>query len=146
MAAPSFSAVVMGRSVAVVEKKLCWSDALFYCRDYYWDLLSIRSEEEQREVEEVLKSVSFPLTERVWLGLRRDLMGDTWFWMSGDPMDFNYLETQSTWEITSPCGAMDSSDSYHWGDRPCGEHLHFVCLKDIQRDNERLEFYSSSRP
>ncbi|XP_034564400.1 uncharacterized protein LOC117830403 [Notolabrus celidotus] len=146
MAAPSFSAVVMGRSVEVVEKKLCWSDALFYCRDFYWDLLSIRSEEEQREVEEVLKSVSFPLTERVWLGLRRDLMGDTWFWMSGDSMDFNDLKTQSTWDNTSPCGAMDSSDGFHWGDRPCGEHLHFVCLKDIQRDNKRLEFYSSSRP
>ncbi|XP_070711437.1 fucolectin-1-like, partial [Pempheris klunzingeri] len=33
--APSFSAAVMGRSVAVVERKLCWSDALFYCRDFY---------------------------------------------------------------------------------------------------------------
>lgn len=68
---PSFSAVVMGRNIAVVEKKLCWSDALFYCRDFYWDLLSIRSEEEQREVEEVLKTASFPLTKHVWLGLRR---------------------------------------------------------------------------
>lgn len=68
---PSFSATVMGRSVEVVEKKLCWSDALFYCRDLYWDLLSIRSETEQRAVEEMLKSVSHPLTEHVWLGLRR---------------------------------------------------------------------------
>ncbi|KAM6957968.1 LOW QUALITY PROTEIN: cilia and flagella-associated protein 47-like [Tautogolabrus adspersus] len=68
---PSFSAVVMGRSVVVMEKKLCWSDALFFCRDFYWDLLSVRSEEEQREVEKVLRSVPFPLTGRVWLGLRR---------------------------------------------------------------------------
>ncbi|XP_074539272.1 scavenger receptor cysteine-rich domain-containing protein DMBT1-like [Halichoeres trimaculatus] len=71
MAAPSYSAVVMGRSIEVVERRLCWSDALFYCRDFYWDLLSIHSEEEQREVEEVLRSVSFPLTKHVWLGLRR---------------------------------------------------------------------------
>lgn len=69
--APSFSAVVMGRNVVVVEKKLCWSDALFYCRDLHWDLLSVRSEEEQREVEEALKNVPFPLTQYVWFGRRR---------------------------------------------------------------------------
>ncbi|XP_034533201.1 uncharacterized protein LOC117807966 isoform X2 [Notolabrus celidotus] len=143
--APSFSAVVMGRSVAVVEKKLCWSDALFYCRDFYWDLLSVRSEEEQREVEEVLKSVSFPLTEHVWLGLRRYLMGDTWFWMSGATKNFTYFETSSYWADTSPCGAMDTSDGFHWKDRPCAEHLHFICLKDIQSD-KNVGFYSSSRP
>ncbi|XP_059183926.1 uncharacterized protein LOC131962849 isoform X2 [Centropristis striata] len=68
---PSYSAVVKGRDIVVVEKKLCWSDALFYCRDFYWDLLSIHSEEEQREVEEVLRSISFPLNKHVWLGLRR---------------------------------------------------------------------------
>ncbi|CAJ1087547.1 uncharacterized protein LOC117807966 isoform X2 [Xyrichtys novacula] len=144
--APSFSAVVMGRSVAVVEKELCWSDALFYCRDFYWDLLSIRSEEEQREVEEVLRSVSFPLTERVWLGLRRYLMGKTWFWMSGDTENFDYFETQSIWEDTSPCGAIDTSDRFHWGDLPCEEHRHFICLTDYQPDDERVEFYSSTRP
>ncbi|XP_074539273.1 scavenger receptor cysteine-rich domain-containing protein DMBT1-like [Halichoeres trimaculatus] len=43
MAAPSYSAVVMGRSIEVVERRLCWSDALFYCRDFYWDLLSIHN-------------------------------------------------------------------------------------------------------
>uniref|UniRef100_UPI0037E924ED scavenger receptor cysteine-rich domain-containing protein DMBT1-like n=1 Tax=Semicossyphus pulcher TaxID=241346 RepID=UPI0037E924ED len=73
MAAPTFSAVVMGRNVEVVQKKLCWSDALFYCRDFYWDLLSVRSEEEQREVEKVLRDTSFPLTKHVWFGLRRSV-------------------------------------------------------------------------
>ncbi|XP_056286728.1 fucolectin-1-like [Pseudoliparis swirei] len=62
---PSFGAVVMGRNVVVVEKKLSWSDAVLYCRDFYWDLLSIRSEEEQVEVGEVLSTTSFPLTQHV---------------------------------------------------------------------------------
>ncbi|XP_034554199.1 regenerating islet-derived protein 4-like [Notolabrus celidotus] len=146
MAAPSFSAVMMGRSVEVVEKKLCWSDALFYCRDFYWDLLSICSEKEQREVEEVLRSVPFPLTKRVWLGLRRELMGDTWFWMTGVSEDFTYFETKSYWKDTSPCGAMDTSNRFHWGDLPCEEHLHFICLKDHQRDKDRVYYFSSSRP
>ncbi|TNN28957.1 Fucolectin-1 [Liparis tanakae] len=71
---PFFGAVVMGRKVVVVEKKLSWSDAVLYCRDFYWDLLSIRSEEEQVEVGEVLSTASFPLTKHVWLGLRRWLL------------------------------------------------------------------------
>ncbi|CAJ1087120.1 deleted in malignant brain tumors 1 protein-like [Xyrichtys novacula] len=145
MAAPSFSAMVAGQSIEVVEKKLCWSDALFYCRDFYWDLLSIRSEEEQKEVEEVLKSVSFTLTQRVWFGLRRYLKGDTWFWMSGDSMNFTHSETHSVWENTSPCGAIDTSDHSSWTDFPCKEHLHFICLRDIQGNEERVEFFSSIR-
>ncbi|TNN30570.1 Fucolectin-1 [Liparis tanakae] len=71
---PSFGAVVMGRNVVVVEKKLSWSDAVLYCRDFYWDLLSIRSAEEQVEVGEVLSTASFPLTKHIWLGLRRWLL------------------------------------------------------------------------
>lgn len=68
---PSYSKEVMGRQIVVVKKKLCWSDALFYCRDFYWDLFSIHSEEEQRIVEQVLGNTTFPLTKHVWLGLRR---------------------------------------------------------------------------
>lgn len=74
---PSFNAVVMGRRVAVVQKKLCWSDALMYCREHYWDLLSVRSEQEQRGLEEVLRNTTFLTNDpsvssgHVWLGLRR---------------------------------------------------------------------------
>ncbi|KAM6960428.1 uncharacterized protein LKV04_022000 [Tautogolabrus adspersus] len=142
---PSFNAVVMGRRVAVVEKKLCWSDALFYCRDFYGDLLSIRSEDEQREVEKVLSSVSFPLTKHVWLGLRRSLMSDTWFWMSGATENYFHWEKMSSWKI-SPCGAMDSSHAFHWRDLPCEEHLHFICLRDNQQDENKVYFFSTLHP
>ncbi|XP_051283896.1 uncharacterized protein LOC127378723 [Dicentrarchus labrax] len=144
--APSFSAVVMGRNVAVVERKLCWSDALLYCRDFYWDLLSIRSGQEQTEVQAVLTTVSSNLTKQVWLGLRRYLMAGTWFWMSGTSMSFYYLDTQSPWQETSPCGGIDTSAPFHWREIPCGDHLHFICLKDIQNKTQRVEFFSSTKP
>ncbi|KAM8722650.1 uncharacterized protein AB9X84_005210 [Acanthopagrus schlegelii] len=143
--APSFSTVVMGRNVTVVEKKLCWSDALFYCRDLHWDLLSIRSKQEQREVEEALKKVSFPLTHHVWFGRRRYLMAGTWFWMSGASETYDYWERNSFWGETSPCGAIATSAPFKWNDLPCGEHLHFICLKDYQSDKKRVEFYSTTR-
>ncbi|XP_051256804.1 CD209 antigen-like isoform X2 [Dicentrarchus labrax] len=142
--APTFSAVVMGRNVAVVERRLCWSDALLYCRDFHWDLLSIRSAEEQMEVEAALTTASFNLTRHVWLGLRRYLMGDTWFWMSGAPMSYNYLD-RKLWQESSPCGGIDTGAPFHWRDIPCGDHLHFICLKDIQSETRGVEFFSSTR-
>ncbi|XP_034007036.1 uncharacterized protein LOC117498944 [Trematomus bernacchii] len=143
---PSFSAVVLGRRIVVVEKKLCWSDALFYCRDFYWDLLSIRSEEEQKEVEEVLRTTSFLLTPHVWVGLRRYLMDSIWFWMSGASVNYSYWKTHSPSQISSPCGGVDTSDPFHWTDFPCGDHLYFICLTDGQEEDKRVTFYSSTRP
>ncbi|KAI9525959.1 hypothetical protein NQZ68_002507 [Dissostichus eleginoides] len=143
---PSFSAVVSGRGIVVVEKKLCWSDALFYCRDFYWDLLSIRSEEEQKEVDEVLRTASFSLTQPIWVGLRRYLMDSMWFWMSGTSVNYSYWKTHSPSQISSPCGGVDTSDPFHWTDFPCGDHLYFICLTDFQEEDKRVTFYSSTRP
>jgi len=61
----------MERNVTLVEKRLCWSDALLYCRDFHWDLLSIRGPEEQEMVDELVADASFPLTSHLWVGLRR---------------------------------------------------------------------------
>ncbi|KAM3585013.1 uncharacterized protein V6R79_004981 [Siganus canaliculatus] len=143
---PSFSAVVMGRNVAVVQKKLCWSDAVFYCRDFYWDLLSIRSEEEQKAVEEVLPTVSFSLSSRLWLGLRRHLMGSTWFWMSGDQWNYTGWARRPVGHPRSPCGGISTGAPFHWWNLPCEESAHFICLKDYDNSSERVWYSSSIRP
>nr|XP_020504448.1 uncharacterized protein LOC109995164 [Labrus bergylta] len=89
------SMLLNGRNVTVVGERLCWSDALLYCRRHHWDLLSILSREEQSEVEQLLSRGSFLLTDHVWLGLRRQIMGDSWFWMSGEAMDFTKWQYDS---------------------------------------------------
>ena len=68
---PTVSLRLGGREVTVVGERLCWSDALLYCRRHHWDLLSLRSQEEQSEVGGLLGRSSVPLTDYVWLGLRR---------------------------------------------------------------------------
>jgi len=70
----SISIVGTERNVTLVGMKMCWSDALLYCRDFYSDLLSIRSPEEQEVINELLASASYPLTSRLWVGLRRYLL------------------------------------------------------------------------
>ncbi|XP_069004542.1 C-type lectin-like [Embiotoca jacksoni] len=147
LAAPasSFSARVGGQKVVVVERNLSWPDALLYCRDFYWDLLSIHSEEEQMEVEGALNSTSFPLTKHVWLGLRRTLMAGTWFWMPGESLSYAHWKTGHAWQITSPCGGMETETPTYWRDLPCGDHLYFICLTDVLTRDSRVPFYTSVR-
>lgn len=73
-----------GRNITVVRERLCWSDALLYCRRHHWDLLSLHSEEEQTEVEQMLRHATFVITNGVWLGLRRyAVIGNlTYLWIS----------------------------------------------------------------
>ncbi|KAJ3586676.1 hypothetical protein NHX12_013072 [Muraenolepis orangiensis] len=61
----------MGRNITLVGKRLCWSDALLYCRDFHWDLLSIRGPEEQEMIDELVARAPFPLSISLWVGLRR---------------------------------------------------------------------------
>ncbi|KAG7255327.1 hypothetical protein CRUP_035488, partial [Coryphaenoides rupestris] len=67
---PSISILGMERSLTLVGKRLAWSDALLYCRDFHWDLLSIRDPEEQEMIDELVANASFPLTSHLWVGLR----------------------------------------------------------------------------
>ncbi|KAJ3585396.1 hypothetical protein NHX12_014115, partial [Muraenolepis orangiensis] len=101
------------------------TDTLLYCRDFHWDLLSIRGPEEQEIIDEMVSSAPFSLTSHLWVGLRRSIFGTSWFWMSGDPMDFTQWEHGS--HQSSPCGSMASMEPSTWKQRSCEEHLNFIC-------------------
>ena len=61
----------MGRNITLVGTRLCWSDALLYCRDMHWDLLSLIGPEDQERIDELVARAPFPLTSHLWVGLRR---------------------------------------------------------------------------
>uniref|UniRef100_UPI0037E707F7 uncharacterized protein n=1 Tax=Semicossyphus pulcher TaxID=241346 RepID=UPI0037E707F7 len=144
LAPPTESVLLSGRTVTVVGERLCWSDALFYCRRHHWDLLSLRSQEEQSEVEQLLTRSPFPLTDFVWLGLRRKIMEDRWFWMSGESMTFTKWSDKLTPEHANhPCGGIDGGEHFLWKDQPCQEHLNFICQSGAGDGAEKVYFYSS---
>ncbi|CAL8287755.1 unnamed protein product [Gadus morhua 'NCC'] len=124
-AAPSMSIQETGRNITLVGTRLCWSDALLYCRDSHWDLLSLRGPEDQEMVDELVALAPFPLTSHLWVGLRRSLSVSSWFWMSGDPMDFTQWDDGS--HHSSPCGGVSSVEPSTWRQRSCEEHLNFIC-------------------
>ncbi|CAL8301184.1 unnamed protein product [Gadus morhua 'NCC'] len=116
----------MGRNITLVGTRLCWSDALLYCRDSHWDLLSLVGPEDQEMVDKLVARAPFPLTSHLWVGLRRSLSGSSWFWMSGDPMDFTQWDEGS--HHSSPCGGVSSRERSTWRQRSCEEHLNFICF------------------
>ena len=61
----------MERNITLVGRRLCWSDALLYCRDFHWDLLSLMGPEDQEMIDELVARAPFPLTSHLWVGLRR---------------------------------------------------------------------------
>ncbi|KAM3590784.1 uncharacterized protein V6R79_016616 [Siganus canaliculatus] len=133
-----------GGNAVVVRKELCWSDALLYCRHYQWDLLSIRSREEQDKVEKLLKDSPFPITRHVWLGLRRSLMRNDWFWMSGSSMTFTkWLQDLAPDSLSHPCGGIAARGRYLWEDQPCEKHLNFICQSRAEDEPERRYFSST---
>ncbi|CAL8401391.1 unnamed protein product [Boreogadus saida] len=143
-AAPSMSLQETGRrNITLVGRRLCWSDALLYCRDSHWDLLSLMGPEDQEMVDELVARAPFPLTSHLWVGLRRSFSGSSWFWMSGDPMDFTQWDDGS--HHPSPCGGVSSVEGSTWSQRSCEEHLNFICFTDPIEGSKKLRFYSSTR-
>ncbi|XP_035531673.1 uncharacterized protein LOC118338482 [Morone saxatilis] len=144
---PTESMQLSGRTVTLVGDRLCWSDALFYCRLHHWDLLSLRSEEEQSAVEQLLSRGPFPLTDYVWLGLRRYIMRNTWFWMSGDSVKFTkWSQTSSPFAYSYshyPCGGMAKGERHLWEDQPCEELLNFICESRAADGAQRVSFAST---
>ncbi|XP_074518464.1 lithostathine-2-like [Halichoeres trimaculatus] len=131
------------RNVTVVGERLCWSDALFFCRRHHGDLLSLLSQAEQSQVEQLLSQSPFPLTDYVWIGLRRYIMGDRWFWMSKKPMYFTkWQEAVAPHRLNHACGGMARDEPFMWDDQPCEELLNFICQSDGDRARE-VYFYSS---
>ncbi|CAL8356166.1 unnamed protein product [Arctogadus glacialis] len=142
-APPSVSIQETGRNITLMGRRLCWSDALLYCRDIHWDLLSLRDPEDQERIDELVARAPFPLTSHLWVGLRRSILGSSWFWMSGDPMDFSQWDEGS--HHSSPCGGVSSVEPSTWRQRSCEEHLNFICFTGQTEGVKKLHFYSSTR-
>ncbi|XP_051757313.1 C-type mannose receptor 2-like [Ctenopharyngodon idella] len=115
----------------LIKENLTWSEALRYCRQNHTDLVSVHSEEIQREVMNVVKQAS---TEEVWLGLRHSCTVGLWFWVSGQTVCYqNWAPGNGTGEEECESavrsGAVQSGGDQHWISRPETHKLNFICSR-----------------
>ncbi|XP_026117903.1 macrophage mannose receptor 1-like [Carassius auratus] len=115
----------------VIRENLTWSEALRYCRQNHVDLVSVHSQEMQREVMNVGHLAS---TAELWLGLRHSCTVGIWFWVSGETVCYqNWAPGNGTseedCEHTVRSGAVQSGGDQRWISRPETDKLNFICSR-----------------
>ncbi|XP_053471827.1 macrophage mannose receptor 1-like isoform X2 [Ictalurus furcatus] len=125
----TFSFVCYEERLVLINQSLTWLDALNYCRNHHYDLVSVRSEEMQLWVKEVVQNTS---TEHVWLGLRHDCVQRIWFWVFGSMVCYqDWAPGNGTWNEDCSherrSGAVQSGGKQQWIELSEGYKLNLIC-------------------
>ncbi|XP_067256884.1 C-type mannose receptor 2-like [Chanodichthys erythropterus] len=116
----------------LIKQKMTWSEALRYCRQNHVDLVSVHSEEIQRDVMNVVKWAS---TGAVWLGLHNYCSMNMWLWLSGEIVCYqNWAPGNGTepedCRLEKRKGAVQSGGDQSWISRPETDRLNFICSRN----------------
>ncbi|XP_053472102.1 macrophage mannose receptor 1-like [Ictalurus furcatus] len=117
------------KRLVLIIQSLTWWDALNYCRNHHYDLVSVRTEEMQLWVKEVVQKAS---TEHVWLGLCHDCVQRIWFWVFGSMVCYqDWAPGNGTWNEDCSherrSGAVQSGGKQQWIELSEGYKLNFIC-------------------
>nr|XP_055035543.1 C-type mannose receptor 2-like [Misgurnus anguillicaudatus] len=108
-------------SYVLVHQYKNWTEAQSYCREHHTDLVSIRNESENQEIQYFLQNNDY---YSGWIGLYRtrswsDQSNSTFSnWMSGQPYNAGY---------NNYCTAVSFTDSGSWTNKNCDNQLSFLC-------------------
>ncbi|XP_053332752.1 macrophage mannose receptor 1-like [Clarias gariepinus] len=117
--------------LVLINQNLTWREALRYCRNNHYDLVSVLTQEMQLWVKEVARNAS---TDHVWLGLRHTCALGLWYWVTGETICFqdwapgngNGFEDCRDEERT---GAVQTRGEQQWISLPQSNKLNFICSK-----------------
>ncbi|WP_278924624.1 C-type lectin domain-containing protein, partial [Pseudophaeobacter profundi] len=105
-----------------------WSSAKTACKEKGMELASVENEEEEMELEAILKSCGYNLGF-VWIGASDIESEGEFIWSSsGRPLSYTNWDPHNTGGTDQNCLAAGwASDYYKWADRPCAELHTYVC-------------------
>ncbi|TNN27785.1 Mannose-binding protein C [Liparis tanakae] len=116
---------------------MTWYEARTYCRSNYTDLVSVRNQSENNQIESLKK-------KRTWLGLHRK----TWvYWSDQTPNTFtnwNENHPQNTDDKES-CVLVDTTTGM-WSNDACDIKNYFICQKVYSHQQQmfKLKFQSKA--
>nr|XP_033962441.1 uncharacterized protein LOC117464019 [Pseudochaenichthys georgianus] len=100
----------------LVETAMNWADAQGYCRKHHTDLLSVRNQAENQEVQSMV-----PEGKLAWIGLFQD----SWKWSDGSYSSFRYFSQEQPLLGEGPNCAHVSDRK--WNVRSCDTKSMFLC-------------------
>ncbi|XP_043938363.1 macrophage mannose receptor 1-like [Protopterus annectens] len=111
----------------LIKEKKTFLEAVFYCRMYYTDIVSIPYIETQQQVAGIANNAS---GDGVWIGLRWHQISGHWMWMNKDPVSYTNWNTHSVGNLASShCGVMRTDKNFTWSDACCSARYEFICYK-----------------
>ncbi|XP_042154404.1 macrophage mannose receptor 1-like [Oncorhynchus tshawytscha] len=108
----------------LIQENKAWIDAQSYCRQYHTDLVSVRNQTENTEMEQKISLTGLP----VWIGLFQDC----WRWSDQSDSSFRNGTLGHPDASGQNCVALffESVNSAEWVKHPCDHRHNFICNID----------------